>query len=835
MRVLQVIQGAAQVGGQCRQGRIAVVFDRAAPRPADHAQQMRIVQGITVIRRGFLHQLAHAGQVAVVIQINVLVAVWRDHAGDATASVGDIADRFAILREDAAVGDCQLDAVGILDLAHALGGADAIQRTVGRGEVERRLAEFGRCRVVRPRSVQVVQAVAGADQLDLIQPELPGNACVRGKGRGVVAQPGDVVFDDIERIADTLAIRQGEQHACADTEGIVSIECLAAGGGHIGLQINITQLEVPAIAEAARDVAVEGIVLPAEIKGMPGDLDTEIDISTQVLAGLGRRGDLDAGLHLGDAASVVPGHQAQTVKTVGQRGGIDRGERTGADRDIVLGQDGEVFAALTGDLQSPLVEIDVEHRTANGRGGRQAGAEQRHVKGNTGRLLVVGVLDPNHRRGRTHHPIGIHRCRGNGMFAQPLGNDAAAAVFIERDRVAVEAEAQADDVGEAVGNGVQQHFLSGDHREAGGEFDHHLRRHRSQRSLEAQRFGGVHEAIGNGGQDQVLANLAGARRPADQTGLGIESRAFGQAEGRVDERRARIRVGAVDREFQRAAQLDGVVGNLQRRRAVDVGDRQLHRDLALGVGGIDGRETQTVVASLLIARRPSEFAGARIETRACRHGGQSAENNGIAVHFTHRQGELQQGVFPPGLREQRHQNRCLVDVGDLDGDGLAAFAAAVAHRELDARIVAGLEDVRRPVQHAVDHIETGTRRQVADGIGQHIVVGIGSGQVDLQRLAFQHDPVTDRRQHRRRIGVAHDQVDGLRIAADRAGAIVAVVRNGEAQVVCAQIARGRGPFNQGSAVGDLWRDRHAGGQCAAHRLDGEVQAVLIEIGSLDQE
>ena len=204
------------------------------------------------------------------------------------------------------------------------------------------------------------------------------------------------------------------------------------------------------------------------------------------------------------------------------------------------------------------------------------------------------------------------------MFAQVRRHHPSPTQFVQSDGDAVEAEREADDRAEAVGHGMQQHLLPGHHRETRRELDHHLRWHRRQGGPDAERFADVHQAVRHAGHDQVLTDLPGGRRPSEHAGRGIERGAFGQAPCGIRQHRRRIRIGAMDREFQCVTQLDRVVGHLQRGGAVDIGDRQQHRDLALGAGRIEGRKTQRVVARLRIPRGPAERARARVETRTGR-------------------------------------------------------------------------------------------------------------------------------------------------------------------------------------------------------------------------
>ena len=258
-----------------------------------------------------------------------------------------------------------------------------------------------------------------------------------------------------ERVTHTPAVRQCEHHTRTDPERVVGTELLAASAGYVRLQVDITQLQVPAVAEAARSFAGKGVVLACELHGMPAEHGAEVGVGTQILAALGRSGDLDAGFNLGHAARIVLCHQPQPVEAIGQRGRVDAGQCACADRHVVLRQHGEVDAALARDLQAPHVEVDIEHRATDIHGAREACTGHRRVQADAGGLLVVGVLDADHRRGAAHQPVGVDRGRRDGVFAQAGRDHPAAPELVERHRRAVEAQAQPDDVREAVGDGMQ--------------------------------------------------------------------------------------------------------------------------------------------------------------------------------------------------------------------------------------------------------------------------------------------------------------------------------------------------------------------------------------------
>ena len=361
VRLVQVFQCATEIRGQGLQGRLRAISNNTAARPTHHTEQVRIIQRISVVGGSLLGEPAHTGQVAVVVQVDIGVAIGRNHLGNSSLAIRHGTDRGAIGREDAAVGDRQPHAVGVHDLAHALRRANAVHGAIGRGKHKRRFAEFGGGRVVRSRAIEVVEPVAGAYELDGVEPELPIDPCIGSEGRGVVGQPGHPVFGGVEGIGDAPAIGQGEHHTRAGAERVVGAELLAAGGVHVGLQIHIAQLETPALAETAGDVAREGVVVPRERKHMPAQPGTEIDVGALVLSALVRRGNLDPGLDLGNATGVVDRRQAQAVEAIGQCGGIEAGQGARRNRNVTLRQHAEGIAALARDFKPPLVQVDVGH------------------------------------------------------------------------------------------------------------------------------------------------------------------------------------------------------------------------------------------------------------------------------------------------------------------------------------------------------------------------------------------------------------------------------------------------------------------------------------------
>jgi hypothetical protein len=341
---------------------------------------------------------------------------------------------------------------------------------------------------------------------------------------------------------------------------------------------------------------------------------------------------------------------------------------------------------------------------------------------------------------------------------------------------------------------------------------------------------------GDSGHDQVIPRLAGAGRPFDDAGHGIQRGAFRQAGGTVGEHRTGVGIQPADGELQRPAEQRSVVGNLQYRCPIHIGDGQQHAGFRLQAARIGGGEAQQVVTGLVVAGRPGELAGAGVEARTIGQGAEGREDNRIAVQIPHRQRELDLGVFPAGLREQRHDDRGLVYVGHGDADGFGTFGHAVADGQPDVVVGAGLEEVRRPPQHAGSDVETRARRQAGRRVGKRIAIRVHRGEAYFKGLAFGHGLLTHRGQHRGKVAVAHLDAHQLFAAAHRAGTVVAVVADLEPhQEALAEHRRGGGEFHQGRAIHHLRGKGEARGQRAAHAFGTEDETVLIQIGGLHGE
>ncbi len=320
-----------------------------------------------------------------------------------------------------------------------------------------------------------------------------------------------------------------------------------------------------------------------------------------------RRVDQDPGIDLALAAAQIPRGEAQHVDAVGQRRGIDGRQRldaAGADRfEVGIGQHLPrriVDRAAIGrrDLELPSHELEIGHarlqqsglrqrrRLAVQRGpGQRAGPGQRRrrrVQRITHADLLVLRADEAIRVGDRHADVDQARRAGRELEAAG-GVDRDGLPVAGADRGATHLHGRRCDLGEAAGADGRQHGLARKHRGRRRQVDQDARRVRARISEHAQREAlrdGV-EAIADLREDDEIADLAGARRPAEATRGGVVARAFRQVAERHDERlRLRRAVGIADaqRPERRRPRLDDIEAEVlahQQRMAAGVDLRRL--------------------------------------------------------------------------------------------------------------------------------------------------------------------------------------------------------------------------------------------------------------------
>ena len=235
-------------------GDAAVADGLAARGGRDQAQAAHAVVGITRRLRGT--QVACRDQAALrVIVIGEDIAVGQHHGANSPTIARDEAQQVAVAGRDTRVGDHQAHTVGVLDAGHALRGHDLVAGAVGGHQ--RVLCALGDpCgRVVRQAAVQAVVAPAGAHQLGVDGFQLPGHAGIGHPMWAVEAHPrlGDFLWREGEAGAFTAG--QREEQAGALQQRRKAAQALAAGGGQVGHQVDITPGQPPAAAESADAVS----------------------------------------------------------------------------------------------------------------------------------------------------------------------------------------------------------------------------------------------------------------------------------------------------------------------------------------------------------------------------------------------------------------------------------------------------------------------------------------------------------------------------------------------------------------------------------------------------
>ena len=125
--------------------------------------------------------------------------------------------------------------------------------------------------------------------------------------------------------------------------------------------------------------------------------------------------------------------------------------------------------------QYPGVQVRIGDRSGDLRGPADCPRSQRRIQGHDGRRLIGRLAYLQDRRRAADQPVGIS---GNGLDERPAGRsgvDAGSAILVQSHRLAIYGYFQADDVGKAVGDGVDKHGLTGDDGETRRQFDRHDR------------------------------------------------------------------------------------------------------------------------------------------------------------------------------------------------------------------------------------------------------------------------------------------------------------------------------------------------------------------------
>ena len=816
---------AAEIGdhGERAHRSVGGVLDAEAGLP-DHDDAGESAGFVRVARTRAGREVAHGEQFAGrAVLVDERRAVGRDRTFDATSGIAEELQRRAVLGRHAVVAHEEPLAGRRDDLLHAVRGIEHVARAVGAGEREVGAVEAGRHRVVGLRRRGGVELRAALREQHVGRRERPCAAVVGDPGGTEELHRAHRLGDGREAERRARAVRQRHPDARAFRVRVVHAERLAARDGHVRFEADVAARQRPAGTERTR-CRVEARVLPHERVADAAEVDGQIDVAAPVVTGLRVGVDLDEGgcRRAGPAADVA-GRETQRVEAVRQARRIECRERA-VDRCIAFGEQRECAVRAVRDLELPEVEVDVLHGAEQRRRRAQAAAGQRTVQRDDRRGPVGGVPRLQLRGCLADATIGIGRDGAHVELAGGRRGDVRAAVGVERDFLAGDEHTQRRDRGEAVGDGVHEHALPGDRGEARGQFEQHRRRHRFERGTQHDRLAIGQMPVVRDDRDDVLARLAGARRPREHARVGIERRAFGQADGAEREIGADIRIGRAHRERAVLADQEAVVELVEHRRTIDVRDADRDVEMHRRAAWIGGREAHDVIAGLREAGRPLELAAASHEQRTVGQVG-CGHHDRIRIGVGRDDGEDQLGAFAGELRDHRHEHGQLVRVGDHDVDRLAAAAVAVGGDERDAAR-AGRVECRPPREHTGQRIEHGAGGEIFREEADDVAVGVERAELEREHGAFRDGAVADRHEHGRAVGVAHDDPEVARRFADGARAVVAAVAHGDGRVVIAEVGRRRRPDDLGETVDRRRDDARAG------RKPGEFvrKRILIEVG-----
>ena len=201
---------------------------------------------------------------------------------------------------------------------------------------------------------------------------------------------------------------------------------------------------------------------------------------------------------------------------------------------------------------------------------------------------------------------------------------------------------------------MDEHRLAWYGRETGSQFNSHLGQLRFQSRADQDSLLGAGRTIGCGHHHGIITGLGRARNPYKLTGLRVEGCAFGQAFGPVCQYGVQIRVRGIHKEPQLLSQCGPMVGGLQHRHTVDIGDTQDDIDGVHEAFRIQSGEANCMSTRLLVSRCPGEGAGVLIKSSSIGHTRQCLVDQSITVHVTSHDAEFHRRSLASGHGRHGH-------------------------------------------------------------------------------------------------------------------------------------------------------------------------------------
>ena len=569
--------------------------------------------------------------------------------------------------------------------------------------------------------------------------------------------------------------------------------------------------------------------------------EAEVRVGTQVAASLRLACDLDRRARLGHTACDIARTEAQHIEAGLQTRRVER--RQGAvDGAAPFGKQHPFICTFAGDLQAPGVEVCIGNAPCDCRHGVDAPPAQRRIEGHLGCRGIIRITHAQNALDGGRQTIAITYHRRQQVGATVRRGNQRPVLPIQRQLDAIEEEPAREDARVGFGKHGDRNHLPGHHRETGSQVDRRARRLGGQRRAQRQRAHRAGLAIRERHHHQVVTRLPRTGCPGKLTGHGIERGALGQPQRREAQRLAGIGIACREGEGEWPAKHDlAVVELTDHRRTVDVRNAYHDGEFIARTVQIAGTEAEHVLAGLVLIRCPLETSHGFVEEHAVgsRTGLRSpvtrvAEqriHHGITVRVACQQRELQYAQLLATEWGNAGNERAAIAVRHLDRDVLGHRAVAIADRDHDAAVAAGLEVVRRIGEQAGCCIEPRTRGQVGCAVAQRIAVGVDRLDLQGEDFAFGHRLVADRQQQRHGVGSTHHDADRARVAADGTLAIIAVVGHREAERVHSGIGRRRRPLEHRGAILHSPRQRGPGGQ----GIGAEHERILVEVGGTDRE
>jgi len=626
------------------------------------------------------------------------------------------------------------------------------------------------------------------------------------------------------------SVRQRQVQARLQRQPLWHTACRTPGRLRIEGKVHPGPGRTPGGAETRVAMKNPGVMHPVQHQRIPADIQHGILGHADRAWGRYPAQNLDPGHRLRPATAQIHRVQPQRIKARWHRRRVDGGERP-LRGFRARGKKPLLPAQGVGRPQMPFIQRLIGNRPGHRHGVTDREIRQAGVQADQRRRRIGGIAHADRGFRHAHGTVRAHRLGPHKGAARCARGQGQGAVGAKGHRRAVHENPAFRHGPQARSAQGQRDLLTGAHREIGrgdqGDGGRFGQGGDARHERPACRLISVIHAR----DDQVIAQLARVGRPSDDPCDLIEHRARGkpaeiEAEGVIG-----VGIARAYRNDQFGAQMPKRAVHRDLRCAVDVVDLHRHHGFRPAAAPVFHREPEGIAACGAKARRPGETPGRTIEAGALRQRIQRPEHHRIAVGITGEQAERELRPLAAALRAKRGDHRGGIGVCDRQADRFAAFLGAIGGDQHDARIIARIEPARRPAQEAGFRVKRRTLGQPLGQIGHRVAIGVDGGQLQGEIFALGQVLVAHGQQQRCAVLRPNDQPHGAAVAADRSGAAIAVIGDGQRDGMLALIGGGRGPDQFGPAIGRTCDDLRPGGQI----LGRKGQRVAIGVGDTDRK